>query len=355
MTQFTDVKRKLEVFTPLPGDDFAIQDESSALGDDPSPPCLRYPVGAVVGTHLVVAGAHLEPRTQCFSLWALNLLTMTWSRLDTGNEFPSRSWFQSCLWRDANKFLMFGNRHENGSIDSDHRHRLSSWDHVIILDLEAFGIYQPPGLELEIGMQELSLTALDESVGSDFELVCDDGRKIRCSRKLLEERWAWFRMQIFSLLEKAKLALAVAPSSRQAAPQKSGTAASNDVKPDPRITSRAFQLSESYPVTLALLQYFYTLSLPTQLQQAPAVLSRLLVLSSTYKIYRLQFLVRHAMHLALSESTCAGVYEVATICGCRSLQIRCVICIFFNSLLMFTIYIQSFSSGHGDFAFPPQA
>jgi hypothetical protein len=64
------------------------------------------------------------------------------------------------------------------------------------------------------------------------------------------------------------------------------------------------------------------MALLTPLQTAPAVLSQLLVLATNYRITHLQTLVRHAMHRALSNSTSVGVYEVATLCSCRSLQIR---------------------------------
>jgi hypothetical protein len=319
--KFTDVKRKLEIFSPLRGDDFAILDESSILGASAAVPCLRFPTGAIVGTHLIVAGAHISPGVQRFCIWAIDLHKMTWSPIDIGKDFSSKWWFQSCLWRDANRFLLFASRDGDGKIAKDHKHRLLSWDHVIVIDLEAFGIYQPPTEELDTKLQEFSLTALEEGIGSDYELICDDGRRIRCSRKLLEERWPWFRVQLLSLIEKARLAMGMPLSSSQPS---SGLLDQTGREPDPRISSRAFHLSEPYPVTLALMQYFYTLSLHTQVQQAPAVLSRLLVLSTTYHIQRLQSLVKHAMHLALSKFTCKGVYEVATICGCQSLRIRCV-------------------------------
>ena len=93
---------------------------------------------------------------------------------------------------------------------------------------------------------------------------------------------------------------------------------------DPRLTPRAFHLSEPYPVTLALLQYFYSLALITPLQHTPVVLSQLLILATTYSIAHLETLVKHAMHKSLSNSTSVGVYEIATLCSSRSLQIRYV-------------------------------
>ena len=87
-------------------------------------------------------------------------------------------------------------------------------------------------------------------------------------------------------------------------------------------------------VVVALLQYLYTLALVTPLQHAPAVLSQFLILSRVCAddgeegeeesggMARLRALVRHAMHCALGNSNSVGVYEVATLCGERGLQIR---------------------------------
>ena len=93
-------------------------------------------------------------------------------------------------------------------------------------------------------------------------------------------------------------------------------------RPDPRLTARSFNLSEPYPISLAFMQYFYSMALITPLQHAPAVLSQLLLLSSTYQLAHLQSLVKHAMHRALSYATSVGIYGVSTLCSCRSLQIR---------------------------------
>jgi hypothetical protein len=320
--QFTDVKRELEVFVPLPDTDFTIHDRSSAMGGSSFPPGLRFPTGAILGTHFIIAGTYLAHTYQSFSIWALDLLSMTWSRIDPGSAVSTGSWFRGCLWAESNKFLIFGNR--NGNLVDDYNRRLLSWDHVAVIDLEAFGIYQPPPIQLDISMQELGLAALEEDALSDFEVICDDGRKIRCSRKLLENRWPWFKEQRTLFVQKAKRALETLPTSSTHVPLPSlpGVVPAEENRHDPRLTPRSFHLSEPYPITLALLQYFYSLALITPLQQAPAVLSQLLVLSSTYQITHLEALVKHAMHRSLSNSTSVGVYEVATLCSCRSLQIR---------------------------------
>ncbi|KAF8635818.1 hypothetical protein AX15_000018 [Amanita polypyramis BW_CC] len=326
---FTDVKRELEVLSPLPEADFMIQDRSSTMTGSTFPPGLRFPNGAILGTHLIIAGTYLAHSYQSFSIWVLDLVSMTWSRIDPGKALETGSWFRACLWGDANKYLIFGNR--NGNLVEDYNRRLLSWDHVAVVDLEAFGIYQPPSLRLDLRMQEFGLAALEEQVLTDFELICDDGRRIPCSRKLLDDRWPWFREQRIKMLQMALSTSETLPTSSMHTPLPPalGTtltighnATRTTATPDPRLTPRAFNLSEPYPITLAFLQYFYTQALVTPLQHAPAVLSQLLLLSTVYNLSHLEALVRHAMHRMLNNSTSVAVYEVATLCSCRSLQIR---------------------------------
>lgn len=312
--QFTDVKRELDVLSPLPETGFTIHDKSSALAGADLPPGLRFPTGALLGTNLLVAGTYLAQSHQSFYLWVLDLQTMAWSRIDAGKTVESGSWLRGCLYVESNKFVIFGNKY--GNLLEDYNHRQLSWDHVCVVDLEAFGIYQPPPSKLDIPMQELGLCALEEGIVTDFEIICDDGRKLSCSRRILEDRWPWFKEEYKTFVTKAKQVAYSLPSSPAAIVLPTPAAV------DPRLTPRTFNLSEPYAITLALVQYFYALGLITPLQHAPPVLTQLLVLATNYKIAHLEALVKYAMHRALSNSTSVGVYEVATLCNSRSLQIR---------------------------------
>jgi hypothetical protein len=324
----------LESFSPPIVSDFSVRDYSPNLSEIPAPPLLRFPSGAIVGTHFIVAGTCLGQSSQFFSIWALDLITLSWSHIDTGSEVAYGSWFQGQLWRDSNKWIMFGDR--NGSVAHDYSQRLSSWDYIAIIDLESFGIYQPPPLEFDLATQELCLTALEESVETDFEFICNDGRKIRCSRKLIEGRWPWFREQMEKLLERVKHAMEALPASvaSNRKPQDHSTA--EDRHLGYRMTSRYLDLGRPYAPTMALLQYFYTLAILTPLQQNPDVLSELLTLSTTYHIPHLTALVKHAMHLSLSESASESIYDAATRCGCHSLKLRFASPFFglFNALIL---------------------
>lgn len=326
--QFTDVRRELEVLTPLPGHDFGVEDRSQAMGGNSLPPGLRFPTGAILGHHLVISGTYLAHSYQSFSIWALDLVNMSWSRIDPGATLATGSWSRGVLWDVGNRFLIFGNR--DGNLVEDYNRRLLSWDHVAYIDLEAFGIYQPPELALSLASQELGLAALEEGSMADFELVCDDGRRISCSRRMLEDRWPWFRDRRKEFLQSVNKALEGMPNGGKARgdvamPDLPGALANWDKdvgRPDPRLTPRSFNLSEPYPVTLAFLQWMYSQALITRLQHSPPVLSALLLLATTYKLDLLERQVRHAMHRALNAATSVGVYEVATLCDCQSLQIR---------------------------------
>jgi hypothetical protein len=322
--QFTDVKRELEVFSPLPigvDSDFTISDRSSTMTGSSLPPGLRFPTGAVLGHYLILTGTYLAHTFQTYSVWALDLTTNAWHRIEPGAPLLAGSWFRSALYAEGNKLLVFGDRH--GSLVEDYNRRLLCWEDVATIDLEAFGFYQPPPRALSVNSQELGLAMLEEGTLADFELVCDDSRRIRVSRRILEERWPWFAKQRRKFV--ADAARTTGDGGGASIPLPSTVTpigAADDDRCDPRLTPRAFYLTEPYPIVLAFAQYFYTRALVTPLQHAPAVLSQLLVLSSLYELQELQNLCVHAMHRALSKSTSVGVYEVATLTSCRSLQIR---------------------------------
>ena len=310
------------------------------------PPGLRFPTGAVLGNHFILAGIYLASSYQSFSIWALDLTTMAWSRIDPGSTLASGSWCRACLWASSNKFVVFGNR--QGSLLDDYNRRLLTWDHVAYIDLEAFGIYQPPILSLSPAAQELGLAALEERAFTDFEVTCDDERRVACSRRVLEQRWPWFREQrrLYQQAATEALKSVTQPGTPVPLPEiaVAGAPGQPDTRLDPRLTPRTLRMAEPYPVVLAFIQYLYTQALITPLQHSPAVLSGLLVLASTYELLHLRDIVVHAMHRALSAATSVGVYEVATLCNCQSLQIRAL------KVVMVSLWLPSLHKQRAHFA-----
>ncbi|CAE6515892.1 unnamed protein product [Rhizoctonia solani] len=414
---FTDVKRELQTLHPTPStrdSPFTLTDASALLTGTSLPPGLRFPTGALLGTHLLIAGTYLAHTFQSYSLWALDLRTYTWSRIDPGAALSHGSWGRGVVWGNNGRFVVFGNR--EGNLVEDYNRRLLSWADVAYVDLEAFGIYSPPrrmfsaptppiltaeALANASGQDPAqthallpviaNLRTLHQEQLADFEIVADDNRRIKCSSAVLEARWGWFRhqRQLFrKKAQKIEAELSGGPA-RGRSGSRSGNAENGDEYPDigmangefveldPRLSSRELRLCEPYAVTLALLQYLYGLTLATSLQHAPPVLSALLLIACTYTdddrskdefaatetqpnpnsngnghahsrspgsspslgsgaiplpsrpvlpqfdaMPHLMALVKHAMHRALSSTNSVGVYEVATLCDCQSLQIR---------------------------------
>jgi len=112
------------------------------------------------------------------------------------------------------------------------------------------------------------------------------------------------------------------PTTPTLSASRNGSNEEEGMRPDPRLTPRSLKLPDSYPTMLAFLQYLYAQALLTPLQHAPGVLAQLLLLATTYEIPHLRDIVKHAMHRTLKDSTSVGIYEVATLCGCESLQVR---------------------------------
>ncbi|KAJ9091280.1 hypothetical protein QFC21_007269 [Naganishia friedmannii] len=348
------------------------------------PPGLRFPFAAHIGHHLVLGGTYLSQSTAQFAVWALNLRTWQWEKIsahvlegsggkvvrrgESGSVIgggggleetglPGGSWNRAVYWpsqeasmTDAyeeieegkgvqqrqdqgGKLLVFGNRYKdlqddyegglaNGRFCIEDELRAINFDHVAVIELEVFGIYQPPlrhpllqhhvqqhhvGMRPEGWMSddnedsraEYALGLLHDGFLADFNVVCEDGRAIRCSSRVLEERWAWFSEQRSRYLD-------ASPSSERR----------------PKTLPRTLHISESYPIVKAFLEYLYTLDLVTSLQLRPPVLSGLLMMAKQYDMEHLERLAVHAMHVSLDESTALGIYEVATLCECRQLQVR---------------------------------
>ena len=134
---FLDVKLELQVRLP----DGSLTEKP--MRGDFSPPGLRFPNGGVIDRHLVISGTYLTSSKQEYALWALDLNTLTWSRIDAGgNHFSQGSWNRGVLWKRRNTFVVLGNRKR--SLVEDYNHRRINFSNVCMVELEAFGMYDNP-------------------------------------------------------------------------------------------------------------------------------------------------------------------------------------------------------------------
>ncbi|KAG0270342.1 hypothetical protein DFQ27_008357 [Actinomortierella ambigua] len=304
---FTDVKRELQVLNPP---NFQIQDHSTSMSGTALPPGLRFPTGAISGQHLLLSGTYLTSNQQTFSIWSLNLSSLVWTRIDTGTVFNTGSWNRGLLLENSNAYLVFGNK--NRSLADDYQNRQTNFDHVSIVDLEAFGIYRHPPTTMTQTAQELGLSLLNDASMADFEILTQDNQRIAVNSGILAARWPYFAVL---LREQEELDAAEAAGKQESDPE--------SVLDESLLHSkRTLTLPEPYTVVLAFLQYLYTDHLVTAQQHQAQVLSQLLLLADMYGLDRLRDLATHALHQMLNMTTAAMVYETAALSQQTGLQIR---------------------------------
>jgi hypothetical protein len=134
---FLDVRLELQVRHP-----------DGTLSEKPmhgnfAPPGLRFPNGGVINNHFVVSGTFLTSSKQEYALWALDLRTLSWGRIEAGgNIFSQGSWNRGVLWNRRNSFVILGNRKR--SLVEDYNHRRINFSNMCVVELEAFGLYDNP-------------------------------------------------------------------------------------------------------------------------------------------------------------------------------------------------------------------
>ncbi|GAA5992678.1 hypothetical protein JCM11641_003906 [Rhodosporidiobolus odoratus] len=358
---FTQVRRDLDLLSsPLSSTSpLSATSLSSSMSGPSLPPGLRFPTGTIIGRHLLVFGTFLSQSVNSFSIWALDLgpagaggvkgriergEKVEWLRIDPGAGLGRGSWNRAFGW--GNTVVVLGDRERD--IAADYDHRQANWHHVVFVDMECFGVYQPPPRSLPPQAQTFGLLTLSQPFLSDFEIVCSDGKRLACSRKMLVDRWSWLRAKMDEFKEKAsgvkaaqqrreeekeihEVAVLTEEGAGDDAVEQDSTssqvvtpAASAAAADDLRLTPRTLSLPTPSSVVQAFLQYLYSLSLSTPLQLHPPILAALLVFAKTYGDAPLRGLCVHALHGVLERDSAAAplVYEAATVSGCTALQVR---------------------------------
>lgn len=217
---FLDVKLELQIRLP---DGSMVE---KPMTGSVSPPGLRFPNGGIIDGHFVVSGTYLTSSKHEYALWALDLKTLTWARIDThGSIFSQGSWNRGILWNRRNTFVILG--HRKRSLVDDYNHRRINFSHVCMVELEAFGLYDNPRREASTSgyvsvsapsipptvqpnlaslaaggrpfnstAEQLGQAALSLAELSDMEIVALGGEKVPCNSYLLARRWGPFFNQL---------------------------------------------------------------------------------------------------------------------------------------------------------------
>lgn len=218
---FLDVKLELQIRSP----DGHLTERT--MSGTYSPPGLRFPNGGIIDTHFVVSGTYLTSSKQEYALWALDLRTLTWSRIDAGGAvFSQGSWNRGVLWNRRNIFVVLGNRKR--SLVDDYNHRRINFSNVCMVELEAFGFYDNPrktspmsgfvsasspytgpGLSLarkagftaggrshSRAAEELGEKALAMRELADMDILCIGGERIPINSRIVARRWGPYFVQL---------------------------------------------------------------------------------------------------------------------------------------------------------------
>ncbi|THC99739.1 hypothetical protein EYZ11_000789 [Aspergillus tanneri] len=217
---FLDVKLELQLRLP---DGRLVEKHMQSQA---SPPGLRFPNGGVINGHFVVSGTYLTSSKQEYALWALDLKTLTWGRIDAGGAvFGQGSWNRGVLWSRRNTFVILG--HRKRSLVDDYNHRRLNFSHVCMVELEAYGLYHNPcrisptsgyishsaplvpaslqqkltqltsgGRPFSPSSDELGRLAQSIPEMADMELQAVGGERIPVSSRILTRRWGPYFIQL---------------------------------------------------------------------------------------------------------------------------------------------------------------
>ncbi|KAF2863392.1 galactose oxidase [Piedraia hortae CBS 480.64] len=320
---FLDVKLELQVRHT----DGTLTEKSMTGGL--SPPGLRFPNGGVIDNHFVVSGTFLASSKQEYALWALDLKSLSWSRIDAGGSiFSHGSWNRGVLWSRRNAYVILGNRKR--SLVDDYNNRRLNFSNLCLVELEAFGLYENPrkshagdltplGPEMSMAAQELGAIALASRELADMDFLAVDGTRIPVNSRLLARRWG---PHFTTLLQESMAHESDSATLRRGGARQSAlTITAAEVKaevPDlksvpPMSRPRLLFLPHTAPTLHALLHFLYTSTLPSPPSPlaTPQILCSLLQLARPYRIEGLLETVIQRLHESLDGRNAAAIFNAA--------------------------------------------
>ncbi|EME49229.1 hypothetical protein DOTSEDRAFT_68109 [Dothistroma septosporum NZE10] len=332
-----------------------------------SPPGLRFPNGGVIDNHFVVSGTFLTSSKQEYALWALDLRTLTWSRIDAGGSiFSQGSWNRGVLWSRRNSFVILGNRKR--SLVDDYNNRRINFPNICVVELEAFGLYENPraaeptsgyisssaasiistasrddpgfGRLLSSAAEDIGGLALNVRELADMDFLAIDGTRVPVNSRLISRRWG---PHFISLLRESMLSSTENETSASRPGISTNPSRNSSITITPSVNSGSTTLTNNgntsgqshelpdirsappsgrprllylphRPETLhALLHYLYTSTLPTAPHPlaTPQIFCSLLQLARPYRIDGLLEATIERLHNCLDGRNAAAIFNAA--------------------------------------------
>ncbi|KAI1314881.1 hypothetical protein EDD11_001604 [Mortierella claussenii] len=277
------------VATTAPPPSFSIVERSQALNmmGTELPPGLRFPQGHVYQNQLIVTGTLIVPgKAPTLAIYAFNLSLYKWDCLVTDNILETGSWNRTLLHPATGTLLIFGNHGTDA--ETDYANRIQHHDHLMLLNLQAYGLYDRPIPSLPQAAQELGRDLLMNPSLSDMHIASVSGTLFRASSAILSARWPEFATLLLS---------------------------------PPYVTPLILVLPVPDEIVPLFLQYFYTGALPTNI--TAGVADYLLILARRYELNGLYALIMDILHQTVRLHP-IRVYSSALMAGELGLQARAI-------------------------------
>lgn len=331
---FTDVERQLYRIEPPGAEGIRMHDETGSIVTDVLPPGLRFPSGTVVGDHLVISGTYLTNASQVFAIWALDLVTRRWRRIELSESVRAGSWNRALYCPELERYVVLG--HRDRSLVEDYNHRRVNYDHVTIVDLEVHGVFEPVGPSMSPLARELGIMTMADTAFCDMELVTRDRTSVPISSRVLTAKWPG---SVEFLRSGPNVQGRQSPSAVQHSQSSAGGNQQQQQQQQHPSDSllpaeqrrRSLYLPSSHAAVQALAFFLYTDGLP----RAPAsgtassLMGEILLLLDSLDpgrtdgpFRRLRRLCRERLHAELTPESAPSIYELGTLTGQTGLQVR---------------------------------
>ncbi|KAF8422471.1 hypothetical protein EV426DRAFT_535237 [Tirmania nivea] len=282
-----------------------------------SPPGLRFPNGGVIDSHFVLSGTYLTSSKQEYALWVLDLRTLAWSKIDVGNVFSQGSWNRGILWNKRNTFLILGRK--DRSLVEDYNQRRVNFNHICMVTLEAFGLYDNPRMHSHPASQR-SFNKVAQEIGrlvlgmrdlADMEFLAVGGERVPVNSRIIARRWGPYFLELLNAANPSS----TSPTSASFAPS-ARLINANPPTPSqlsPLTRPRTLYLPHTHQTLLTLVHYLYTSTLPppNHPQSSPQILCSLLQLARPYRVDGLLEAVVERLHQVLDGKNAAAVFNAA--------------------------------------------
>ncbi|KAF9436828.1 hypothetical protein BGZ76_002865 [Entomortierella beljakovae] len=253
------------------------------------PPGLRFPQAQIYQNQLVLSGTLIVPGSPpTLAIYSYDLISEKWERLDTSTILQVGSWNKTLLHPATGTLLIFGN-HDSDS-EQDYSTRIQRYNHLMMVNLQAYGLYEQPIPSFFSLAQDLGQDLLNDPAFNDMHIASVTGTLFDANSTILAARWPEFSTMLLS---------------------------------PPYVTPLILELPVPDEVVTVFLHYLYTGSLPSKDIVTPGIADHLLILARQYELHGLHALTLDILHQSV-ELCPVRVHSSALMAGEFGLQARAV-------------------------------